>query len=75
MTSETIAFSLAPRINAAGRLADAKLALDLLLTQDDDVALELAASIDALNRERQRMTLEAQELAEPAGEFDGRTRR
>jgi single-stranded-DNA-specific exonuclease len=63
VTAESIAFSLAPRINAAGRLADAKHALDLLLTRDGEQALELAASIDALNRERQRMTLEAQEMA------------
>jgi single-stranded-DNA-specific exonuclease len=63
VSAEAIAFSLAPRINAAGRLADAKLALDLLLTREEDAALELAAGIDALNRERQRMTLEAQELA------------
>ena len=63
VTSETIAFGLAPRINAAGRLADARLALDLLLTQDESEAKTLAASIDALNRERQRMTLEAQKLA------------
>lgn len=63
VTSETIAFGLAPRINAAGRLADARLALDLLLTQDESEAQALAANIDALNRERQRMTLEAQKLA------------
>jgi single-stranded-DNA-specific exonuclease len=63
VSAEAIAFSLAPRINAAGRLADAKLALDLLLTQDEATGLELATQIDALNRERQRMTLEAQELA------------
>ena len=63
VTSETIAFGLAPRLNAAGRLADARLALDLLLTRDEAEALTLAASIDALNRERQRMTLEAQKLA------------
>jgi single-stranded-DNA-specific exonuclease len=63
MTSETIAFGLAPRINAAGRLADARLALDLLLAQDELEAQALAGQIDALNRERQRMTLEAQKLA------------
>jgi len=63
VTSETIAFGLAPRINAAGRLADARLALDLLLTRDEEEAQALAANIDALNRERQRMTLEAQKLA------------
>jgi single-stranded-DNA-specific exonuclease len=63
VTSETIAFALAPRINAAGRLADARLALELLLTEEEGTALSLAAQIDALNRERQRMTLEAQILA------------
>ena len=64
VTSESIAFSLAPRINAAGRLADARLALDLLLTQDEARAVSLAGDIDALNKERQRMTLEAQNLAQ-----------
>jgi single-stranded-DNA-specific exonuclease len=63
VTSESIAFRLAPRINAAGRLADARLALDLLLTHDENEAQELASNIDALNKERQRMTQEAQELA------------
>ncbi len=63
VTSESIAFSLAPRLNAAGRLADARLALDLLLTQDEGTAISLAAGIDGLNKERQRMTLEAQNLA------------
>lgn len=63
ITSEAIAFGLAPRLNAAGRLSDARLALDLLLTQEEGTALTLAANIDALNRERQRMTLEAQAVA------------
>jgi single-stranded-DNA-specific exonuclease len=63
VTAENIAFSLAPRLNATGRLADARMGLDLLLTPDDGAALALAQSIDALNRERQRLTLEAQSLA------------
>jgi len=63
VTSEAIAFGLAPRLNAAGRLSDARLALDLLLTREEGTALTLAANIDALNRERQRMTLEAQAVA------------
>jgi single-stranded-DNA-specific exonuclease len=63
VTAETIAFQIAPRINATGRLADARLALDLLLCEEEGSALALAQSIDALNRERQRMTLEAQERA------------
>jgi single-stranded-DNA-specific exonuclease len=71
VTAETIAFGLAPRINAAGRLADARLALDLLLTTDESEARSLAATIDALNRERQRMTLEAQKLALEMAESRG----
>lgn len=63
VTSESIAFQLAPRLNAAGRLADAKLALDLLLTQEEGTAFSLAETIDALNKERQRMTRESEELA------------
>ncbi|HLF78432.1 MAG TPA: single-stranded-DNA-specific exonuclease RecJ [Dehalococcoidia bacterium] len=63
VTSESIAFQLAPRLNAAGRLADAKLALDLLLTQEEGTAISLAEGIDALNKERQRMTRESQDLA------------
>jgi single-stranded-DNA-specific exonuclease len=63
VTSEAIAFGLAPRINAAGRLADARMALEMLLTQEEGVAIAMASSIDALNKERQRMTVEAQEAA------------
>jgi single-stranded-DNA-specific exonuclease len=63
VSSETIAFALAPRLNAAGRLAHARLALDLLLTDDEATALALATEIDVLNRERQRLTLEAQTMA------------
>jgi single-stranded-DNA-specific exonuclease len=63
VTSEAIAFQIAPRLNAAGRLADAKLALELLLTTEEGTAYALAENIDALNRERQRMTRESQERA------------
>jgi single-stranded-DNA-specific exonuclease len=63
VTAESIAFSLAPRINASGRLADARLALDMLLTAEEGTALTLAETIDALNKDRQRLTLEAQSLA------------
>jgi single-stranded-DNA-specific exonuclease len=63
VTSETIAFALAPRINAAGRLADARMALEMLLTHEEGVAIAMASSIDVLNKERQRMTAESQEQA------------
>ena len=56
--SAAIGFVLGPRINAAGRLRHAGMAYDLLLAADLDEALPLAAELGALNRERQRLTLE-----------------
>jgi single-stranded-DNA-specific exonuclease len=61
--AENIAFRLAPRINAAGRLDSAYLALELLVTDDDERALDLAATLSDLNTRRQRMTEEACALA------------
>jgi single-stranded-DNA-specific exonuclease len=52
LDSSAIGFRLAPRINAAGRIARADAALELLLTADDERAREIAAELDALNRER-----------------------
>jgi single-stranded-DNA-specific exonuclease len=48
-----VGFRLAPRINAAGRLSHPETALELLLTEDDAVAAELAGKLEDLNRERQ----------------------
>ena len=67
--AEHIGFRLGPRLNAAGRLATAEKALRLLLTQDEAEATELAAFLDAQNRDRQdverRICAEAEErLAE-----------
>ena len=50
-----VGFKLGPRINAAGRLASAEQALELLLTDDAVRARELAASLDTQNRERQEI--------------------
>ena len=52
-TSTQIGFVLAPRINAAGRMGAANVAVDLLLSQDEAEAEELAKELCALNRERQ----------------------
>jgi single-stranded-DNA-specific exonuclease len=49
----SVAFRLAPRINAAGRLGRPDLALELLLTDDRAEATALAAKLEELNRERQ----------------------
>ncbi|MBD0318162.1 MAG: single-stranded-DNA-specific exonuclease RecJ, partial [Thermoleophilia bacterium] len=48
-----IAFRLAPRINAAGRLCHPRAALDLLLTEDAAEAQRLAGELERLNRDRQ----------------------
>ncbi len=48
-----VGFRLAPRLNAAGRLEDASIALELLGAPDRDAALPLALRLNELNRERQ----------------------
>ncbi len=53
LDERAVAFRLAPRINAAGRLGHPRTALDLLLTEDADEAARLAARLEELNRERQ----------------------
>ena len=51
--ASTIGYNLAPRINAAGRMGQIDLALDLFLTDDSVLAAELARKLCELNRERQ----------------------
>jgi single-stranded-DNA-specific exonuclease len=48
-----VAFRLAPRINAAGRLGRPTAALELLLTDDEETARRIAGELEELNRERQ----------------------
>jgi len=48
-----VGFSLAPRINASGRLERADAAFRMLTTDSQEEAFELAASLDAVNKERQ----------------------
>lgn len=54
VTSETIAFMIAPRINATSRMAHAAMSFDLLMTEDKHVARELAEKIEELNTERRK---------------------
>ncbi len=53
MNCGAVAFRLAPRLNAAGRLEDAALGVELLLTDDAERAQEIAKQLDGFNRERQ----------------------
>ena len=50
--AHALGFRLGPRINAAGRLRRADAGLELLLTEDEQRASEIAAELDALNAER-----------------------
>ena len=53
VTATSIGYLLAPRINASGRMGQADVARELLLTQDDARAEELAQQLCELNRQRQ----------------------
>lgn len=53
--SNGAAFSLIPRINAAGRVGSPEDAVQLLLTDDLNEAMKIAVNLDACNRERQRI--------------------
>jgi single-stranded-DNA-specific exonuclease len=55
LASDDVAFSLGPRLNAAGRLGQAQLAVELLVTEKPDRAVELAQYINQLNESRQTL--------------------
>lgn len=66
--AKTLGFTIAPRINAAGRLEHADIALQLLVTPDFAEAITLANRLEEINRRRQDLTArivsEAKEQAE-----------
>lgn len=68
LSAEDIAFRLAPRINAAGRLGHASLAVELLTTRSAERATDLARFLHEQNEQRQtverRIFREAKELVE-----------
>lgn len=67
ITSSTVAFALAPKINAAGRMDTAELALELLITEDFSRAAELVETLQSANAARQ--TAENQILDEVTALF------
>ncbi len=71
VSATSVAFGLAPRLNAAGRLDSALTSLSLLTTKDPDEAARLARELDAANRRRQALT--AQTLAQARRLAQGRS--
>jgi len=54
-SGQDLGFTVGPRLNAAGRLDDMSLGINCLLTDDAATALQIAAQLDALNRERRNI--------------------
>lgn len=63
LTATDLAFSVAPRLNAAGRLDDMSLGVACLLTDNIVQARQLAAQLDALNQERRHIETNMQQQA------------
>lgn len=58
ISEEDVGFRIGPRLNAVGRLQDASLAVELLLTDSQEEASNFAEEIDLLNQERQEIVSE-----------------
>lgn len=73
LRADDIGFALAPRINAAGRLGQARLAVELLTTENPERALKLAQYLDELNKNRKtverRILKQAKEQVEANPEW------
>jgi single-stranded-DNA-specific exonuclease len=59
-----ISFRLGPRINASGRLADAALSVELMLSENAAFCVDAARQLDGFNRERQEIERAITEVAE-----------
>ncbi|MDO4437766.1 MAG: single-stranded-DNA-specific exonuclease RecJ [Coriobacteriaceae bacterium] len=73
ITADALSFSLIPRLNAAGRMADPALALELLMARDASEASRLASRLEEINQERRSIEAELTESAQALVEktYDG----
>ena len=73
LTSTKLSFSLIPRMNAAGRMGDATIALELLLCDDREQAEALASELEAVNQQRRDVESQLTEQVEEqlSSSFDG----
>jgi single-stranded-DNA-specific exonuclease len=74
LTATDIGYSLAPRLNAAGRLGSAQIAVELLLSSSSAHAEDLARELEELNLRRQELEkhiyFDARKLAEQSDQLD-----
>ncbi len=63
ITSDNLAFQLAPRVNAVGRLATADLAVELMLADAKSLASQLAGELDLYNNRRKALQNEVEQQA------------
>ncbi len=63
-TAETFGFAIAPRLNAAGRLEDMSIGIQLLTTDDDKHAYSLALQLDDINQQRKSIQTDMQKEAD-----------
>ena len=63
LTASDLAFAVGPRLNAAGRIEDMAIGIESLLCDDAHKALQLAATLDDLNRERKEIEAEMKQQA------------
>ena len=70
VTEENVGFLIGPRLNAVGRLRDADMAVELLLSHDEEKARLLAEEIESINEQRQQIVQEIVEEAEAMVDTD-----
>jgi single-stranded-DNA-specific exonuclease len=74
ISSADVSFTIVPKLNAAGRMGNVRIAYKLLMTQNENKAADLVSELIALNQERRQIEnkifTEASELVESAGLFD-----
>ena len=63
LVAADLAFAVAPRLNAAGRMEDMSVGIRCLMTQDRDEAMDLATELDELNHHRRAVQNQMQEQA------------
>lgn len=73
ISAQSLAFTIAPRINAAGRMGDAKSALDLFTSESEQEIFDLAVKLNLYNTDRQKscdeLYAEAKEMLKVKGAY------